>query len=274
MYLSRGPDAAPDPAPARAPAPAPTVAPAPAPACAPTSAMAVQCGVGVLGTHTRNRTVVDTREPHSTRQHAVLQYLDPRRSTTRERPCANSQGVCDVVCQRTKTKCTRRYLLPMCCHDPMQLLSRFVPPAATRAPRRPEHLFCAPCTRGCCLSLLKSASRPRHDMVTTPPGVCIRTPRRMRLKHPSASRLRRKTEDPALLPLSRRPHAAVNIYPFAHTWSLPLTTRPTHSRPAYLPTARNTANVPRNMPVRTCLLRRRRTRVPHSCPRHTILSRR
>ena len=110
--------------------------------------------------------------------------------------------------------------------------------------RRPEPLFRAPCTCRFRLPLLKATSQPPHNMATTPPGVHIRTLRHMRPPDPSASRLRRKTEDPALLPLSRRPHAAVNIYPFAHTWSLPLTTRPTHSRPAYLPTARNTANVP------------------------------
>ena len=166
------------------------------------------------------------------------------------------------------------FLFPICCHDPIQLLYPLCAPCGHSRPRRPEPLFRAPCTCGCRLHLRTTASCPPHDTTTTPPGVCIRTPRRMRPQDPSASRLRRKTEDPALLPPSRRPHAAVNIYPFAHTWSLPLTTRPTHSRPAYLPTARNTANVPRNMPVRTCLLRRRRTRVPHSCPRHTILSRR
>ena len=153
------------------------------------------------------------------------------------------------------------FLFPTCCHDPEQnrtsrcyivsiLMIRYnystlplCAPCGHSRPRRPERLFRAPCTCGCRLPLLKATSQPRRHIASTPPGVRIRTSGRMRLQDPSASRLRRKTEDPALLPPSRPPHAAVNICPFAHTWSLLLTTRPSSSRPAYLPTARNTANV-------------------------------
>ena len=112
------------------------------------------------------------------------------------------------------------------------------------APRRPELLFRAPCTRRCHLPLRPTTSRPRHDMATTPPGVCIRIPRRMRPQDPAASRLRRNTEDPALPPPPRPPHAAVNICPIAHTWPLPLGTRSTGSPCASPPTARTTANAP------------------------------
>ena len=55
---------------------------------------------------------------------------------------------------------------------------------------------------------------------------------------PSASRLRRNTEDPALPPPPRPPRAAVNIYHHVHTWPLPLATWWTPSHPSYLPTSR------------------------------------
>ena len=99
-------------------------------------------------------------------------------------------------------------------------------------------LFRAPCTCECRLLLRQTASRPRQYIATTPAGVCIRIPRRMRPQHPSASRLRRNTEDPALPPPPRPPRAAVNIYHHVHTWPLPLATWWTPSHPSYLPTLR------------------------------------
>ena len=195
MYLSRGPDAAPDPAPARAPAPAPTVAPAPAPACAPTSAMAVQCGVGVLGTHTRNRTVVDTREPHSTRQHAVLQYLDPRRSTTRETVCQLTRGCAMWVVGRGVVwfvaRCSMSvrtsarpqehktshmmapthenkvkvgtFFSPYAAMIRYNYSTHFVPPAAIRAPAA-QNPFSAPRVRAGAVSTFE---QPPHVLPTT-----------------------------------------------------------------------------------------------------------
>ena len=123
------------------------------------------------------------------------------------------------------------------CHDPMQLPHTLCAPCGHSRPRRPEPLFYAPCTCGCRLPLLKTASQPRHDMATTPPGVGILTPRRIHPQDPAASRLRRNTEDPARPPPLRPPHAAVHIYPIAHTWSLPLATRSTGSPCASPPTA-------------------------------------
>ena len=127
------------------------------------------------------------------------------------------------------------FLFPTCCHDPEQnrtsrcyivsiLMIRYnystlplCAPCGHSRPRRPERLFRAPCTCGCRLLLRPTASRPCHDMATTPPGVPIRIPRRTRPQHPSASRLRRKREDPTRPPPPRPPHTAVSIYHLAHT---------------------------------------------------------
>ena len=119
------------------------------------------------------------------------------------------------------------------------------------APPPPRTPFPRPCTCGCRLPVRPTTARPRHDMATTPPGVCIRIPRRMRPRHPAASRLRQNTEDPARPPPPRPPHTAVNISLFAHTWPLPLALWPTPSRPASLPTARTTVE---GMPRVVCQL--------------------
>ena len=64
-------------------------------------------------------------------------------------------------------------------------------------------LFRAPCTCECRLLLRQTASRPRQYIATTPAGVCIRIPRRMRPQHPP----RHVCAETPRTPRSRRPHA-------------------------------------------------------------------